>query len=80
MLLDGIFHSQKQAQQQIIGQIVLVHGKEGDDIANLAIDANRRTAGIAIMAILNPHFGTKHQKGHIMLTCYTDAGGTHILL
>ena len=80
MLLDGILHRKQQAQQQIVGQIVLVHGKEGNNIANLAIDANGRTAGIAVVAILNPHFGTKHQKGHIVLTRYADAGCTHILL
>ena len=32
------------------------------------------------MAILNPHFGTEHQKGHIMLTGHADTGGSHILL
>ena len=43
VLLDGIFHREQQAQQQIVGQIVLVHGKEGNNIANLAIDANGYT-------------------------------------
>ena len=80
MLLDGIFHRHQQAQKQIIGQIVLIQGKEGNNIADFAVYADRRTAGIAGMAVLNPHFRAEHQKGHIMLARNADAGGTNILL
>ena len=80
VLLDGIFHRHQQAQKQIIWQIVLIQGKEGNNIADFAVYADRRTAGITGMAVLNPHFRTEHQKGHVMLARNADAGGTNILL
>lgn len=60
MLLNGIFHRQKQRQQQVIRQIVLIQRKEGNNIADLAVNADRRAAGIAGMAVFDPHFRTKH--------------------
>ncbi len=80
VLFDGIFHRHQQAQKQIIGQIVLIQRKEGNNIADFTIDADRRAAGISGMAVLNPHFRTKHQKRYVVLTCHADAGGTNILL
>ena len=60
MLLDRIFHCQKQRQQQVIRQIVLIQRKEGNNVADLAVDTDRRTAGIAGMTVFDPHFRTKH--------------------
>ena len=79
MLFDRIFHRQKQRQQQVIRQIVLIQREEGNNIADLAVDRDWGAAGIAGMAVFDPHFRAEHQKGHIMLTCDTDAGSTHIL-
>ena len=70
VLFDGIFHRHQQAQKQIIGQIVLIQGKEGNNIADFAVYADRRTAGIAGMAVLNPHFRPEHQKESCIAVLY----------
>ena len=79
-VLHGIFHGHEQAQQDVIGQIVLVQREQGQDIPALAGHIDGSRAGIPGMAFPDPHFRAEHQEGHIVAPGHTDAGSTHILL
>ena len=79
-VLHRILHGHEQAQQDVIGQILLVQGKQGQDVPALACHVDGGRAGIPGMAVPDPHFRPEHQERHIVGPCHTNAGGTHVLL
>ncbi len=79
-VLHGILHGHEQAQQDIIGQVLLVEGEQGQDVPALARHIDGRRAGISGMAFPDPHLRPEHQERHIVGPGHADAGCTHILL
>ena len=77
-ILYGILHGHQKAQEDVVGQIVLIQGEQGQDVPSLACHIDGRRAGIPGMAFPDPHFRSEHQKGHIVAPGHADAGGAHI--
>ena len=73
-------HGHQKAQQNIVGQVVLVQGENGHDVPALPGYNHRRGAGVPGMAFPNPHFRPKHQKRRIMAAGHRNTGRTHVLL
>ena len=79
MRLELILHRQEQGDDRILRHGYLLHRDERDDVVELAVDLYRCRAGIAELALLDPHLRAKHPERCLMRVGHADARRADVL-
>lgn len=61
-------------------QLFLLNRHHRDNELDLIVNQNGRRAGIAVLAILDPHLRSEHQKRNFVPVSNADTGSADILL
>ena len=79
MCLERVLHRQEQRDDGILRHRHLLHRDERDDVVELAVDLDGCRAGIAELALLDPHLRAEHPERRLMRISNADARSADIL-